>query len=268
MATKEQNFRTEPIWHQHLADSPLITTAIHNGHTLRSEVAGIMALDEAARLREEDPFTGDWTDIGGTRLIGTHSRFQVDLNRPRAEAVYLEPEQAWGLRVWTEQPTPDLLARSLAEYDAFYAAVHQILAEMSHHYGRFVVFDLHSYNHYREGPTVPPADPTQNPEANVGTGSLNRERWAPVIERFMADLRTFDFLGRRLDVRENIKFFGGQFPRWIHQMFPDSACALAIEFKKFFMDEWTGQPDPAQLEAIRLALQSTVPGVLEELQNL
>lgn len=259
---------TEPIWHVHLEPSPLLATAIHNGHALRSDVADVMALDDAARLREEDPFTGDWTALGGSRLIGTHSRFQVDLNRPRANAVYMEPEQAWGLQVWSEPPSSDLLARSLAEYDAFYAEVHRILADMAQRYGRFVVFDIHSYNHRREGPAAPPADPTQNPQVNVGTGTLDRERWAPVIERFMADLRTFDFLGRRLDVRENIKFFGGQFPRWIHQTFPDSACALAIEFKKFFMDEWTGQPDPSQLEAIRLALRSTVPGVLEELQNL
>jgi hypothetical protein len=81
----------------------------------------------------------------------------------------------------------------------------------------------------------------------------------------MADLRAFDFLGRHLDVRENVKFQGGYFGRWIHRTFPESGCALAIEFKKFFMDEWTGRPDPRQLEAIRQALAATIPGVLEVL---
>jgi hypothetical protein len=80
----------------------------------------------------------------------------------------------------------------------------------------------------------------------------------------------FDFLGRHLDVRENIKFQGGYFPRWTHEHFPDSACVLAIEFKKFFMDEWTGKIDPAQrqFQAISRALQSTIPGTLEELRKL
>jgi hypothetical protein len=40
---------------------------------------------------------------------------------------------------------------------------------------------------------------------------------------------------------------------------------LSLEFKKFFMDEWSGEPDRAQLEAIRQALQSTLPGLLDEL---
>ena len=28
-------------------------------------------------------------------------------------------------------------------------------------------------------------------------------------------------------------------------------CAIALELKKFFMDEWTGEPDPAELDAMR-----------------
>jgi hypothetical protein len=69
-------------------------------------------------------------------------------------------------------------------------------------------------------------------------------------------------------VRENVKFKGGQFPAWVHQTFPGSGCALAIEVKKFFMDEWTGKPDRDLIGAIRDALRSTVPGVLQELTRL
>lgn len=65
-----------------------------------------------------------------------------------------------------------------------------------------------------------------------------------------------------------MKFFGGQHARWAHERFPETACVLAIEFKKFFMDEWTGQPDMTLVEAIGDALKSTVPGVLEELSKL
>ena len=82
------------------------------------------------------------------------------------------------------------------------------------------------------------------------------------------DLRAYDFPGGRLDVRENVRFRGGHFPAWVHQSFPRSGCALAIEIKKFFMDEWTGEPDQLQLDAVGEALKSTVPGVLEELGKL
>jgi hypothetical protein len=81
-------------------------------------------------------------------------------------------------------------------------------------------------------------------------------------------LGAFDFPGGRLDVRENVKFQGGNFSRWIHGKFPGTGCALAIEFKKFFMDEWTGKRDDALHAAIFKALQSTIPGVTEELGRL
>ena len=132
----------------------------------------------------------------------------------------------------------------------------------------FVVFDLHSYNHRRDGPDASPADPAANPEVNIGTASMDRDRWAPVVDRFISDLRQFDYRGRHLDVRENVKFRGGHFPRWIHQQFPDSGCALAIEFKKFFMDEWSGSLFRADHQAILEALRSTVPGVIEEVGRL
>lgn len=259
---------TETIWELYQGVSPLVATAIHHGHVVRDEVAQLLALDPAARLREEDPFTGEWTAIAATRVIGVRSRFEVDLNRPRTKAIYLTPDDAWGLPVWTAAPPAAVVTRSLAQYDAFYLEMQRLLAGLTQIFGHFVVFDLHAYNHRRAGPQGAPADPATHPEVNVGTGTMERRRWASLVERFIADLSAVDFLGRRLDVRENVKFQGGHFPRWIHQTFPDSGCALAIEFKKFFMDEWTGEPDWVQIEAIKSALAATVPGLLEELGRL
>ncbi len=260
--------KPQKIWLLHEGRSPLVTTAIHDGHEVRPEVAEILKLTGLERLREEDPFTGDWTIVAETRLLGLRSRFEVDLNRPREKAVYLKPEDAWGLKVWKSEPSPELVAQLLAEYDAFYSEVKRVLSEIEERYGHFVVFDLHSYNHRREGPQGPIADPALNPEVNIGTGTMDRMKWAPIVDRFISDLRSFDFLGRHLDVRENVKFKGGNFPRWIHETFPKSGCAIAIEFKKFFMDEWTGKPDMAQVDEIRHALASTVPGVLQILSEL
>ena len=131
-----------------------------------------------------------------------------------------------------------------------------------------MVYDLHSYNHRRNGSDGPAADPEGNPQVNVGTGTMKRERWAPVVNTFIERLRDYDFPGGRLDVRENVKFLGGHWPRWIHEHFPESGVALAIEVKKFFMDEWTGEPNRTLVDAIGDALRFTVPRVSEVLKRL
>jgi N-formylglutamate amidohydrolase len=227
-----------------------------------------MALSRTERLREEDPFTGIWTTVAPTRLIGLHSRFEVDFNRPRDKAVYLTPDDAWGLRVWKEAPSAECVERSLAIHDAFYDEVRSLLDQTVRRYQRVVVLDLHTYNHLREGPNGTTADPVENPEVNIGTGTMDRNRWASIVDRFIVNLRNFDFRGRNLDVRENVKFRGGFFPTWIHEHYPESVCVLSVEFKKFFMDEWTGEPDRLQLRAIERALKSTVWGIHEELVKL
>lgn len=259
--------RIETVWCATIGESPLIATAIHDGHDSREEVSKLFALTDAERLREEDPFTATWTEVAETRIVGLHSRFEVDLNREREKAIYIEPADAWGLQVWKAPPSAEIIARSLAAYDAFYAEMGRILTDVERQFGHFVVFDLHTYNHRRAGADASPADAEANPEVNIGTGNMPRERWAPIVESFMNDLQDFDFLGRRLDVRENIKFRGGHFSRWIHETFPLSGCALAIEFKKFFMDEWTGLPDNMQVDAIKQALGHTIPGVLNALDK-
>lgn len=52
-------------------------------------------------------------------------------------------------------------------------------------FGRFVVYDLHSYNHRRDGPDRPAGAPEDNPDVNLGTGSMARDRWAPVGDAFL-----------------------------------------------------------------------------------
>ena len=255
-------------WTIEVGEGPLIGAAVHDGHDVRPEVAQLLALTGPQRLREEDPFTGKWAGVAPTRIVGLHSRFEVDLNRPREKAVYQKPDDAWGLVVWKRTLPADVFERSLSEYDGFYEALGRVLDEKKKRLGRFVILDLHTYNHRRDSPEGKPADPEANPEVNLGTGTMDREFWGPVVDRFIKDLRTFDFLGRRLDVRENVKFKGGGFGKWVHDRYPRSGCALSIEFKKFFMDEWTGQLDLKQDEAIRSALQATLPGLLEELVGL
>ena len=224
-----------------------------------------MALPKDQRLREEDPYTGRLTDVAPTRIVGRRSRFEVDLNRPRDGAVYRTPDDAWGLDVWGGVAPEPVVTRSLGVYDTFYEAVEKLLALKIREYGSVVVYDLHSYNHRREGPEGPAADPEANPEVNVGTGSLDRARWGGLVDQFMADLR--EGAARAgiddLDVRENVKFQGGHFSQWVHETFGSAACVIAVEFKKTFMDEWTGDLDRDRFGKLHEALRHTVPGVLD-----
>jgi len=243
--------------------------ALHDGRTVRHEVLRHMVINQRSRLREEDPHTSTWTAIAPTRITGLRSRFEVDLNRPRDKAVYRTPGDAWGLEIWDGTLPDDVVERSLAAYDAFYAALHALFDDLARQHGVFFAYDLHSYNHLRDGPKGPPADPGANPQVNVGTGTMSdRARWSAVIDRFIDDLSSFDFPGGPLDVRENVKFRGGNCARWAHATFPNSACVLSIEVKKFFMNEWTGEVFKELHEAMGQALASTVPGVLEELGRL
>lgn len=244
---------------------PLLAVSLHDAHHVRKSLQPFLALSDAERRREEDPFTHQWTTICANRVVPRRSRFEFDLNRAPAQALYRNPADAWGLHVW-RTPLPDAaVQKTMREYRACYAAIREILEDLEATYGKFVVLDLHSYNHRREGALAPPAAQEQNPDVNVGTGSLDRSRWGRVVDRFMTDLSGQEVLGRRLDVRENVRFQGGQLSRWVHELFPVTGCVLAIEVKKFFMDEWTGEPHPGALPAIQAALAATIPGLLEEL---
>jgi N-formylglutamate deformylase len=255
------------IWRTEFGDGPIVACAIHNGHAARPDVGELIKLRSRDLLYEEDPFTDRWTDIAPTRVVGLRTRFEFDLNRPRESAVYVKPDDCWGMDVWRSPPTAEMVAQSLAMYDDFYAHLHFLLSRLVRMHGRVVVFDLHTYNHHRGGPGSPPDDPEKNPEINLGTGSLDRARWGPIVDRTLAELRGFDFLGRRLDVRENVKFFGGELSKWCHREFPESVCALAIEVKKFFMDEWTGELYETEFEAVHGALERVSAGVLAELKR-
>ncbi len=257
-----------PVWQSEIGNGPLVACAIHDGHEVRPDVADCLRLDSAQRLYEEDPYTGDWTSIASTRLIARRSRFEVDFNRPRDKAVYITPADAWGLEIWRCSPTAEMVAKSLREYDDFYAHLRFVLEGLVARHGKVVLFDLHSYNHIRGGVDGAPADPEGNPEVNLGTGTMDRTAWSPIVDRWLEAMRSQDYLDRRLDVRENVKFFGGQLPRWVHENFPNKVCALAIEAKKFFMNEWTGELDPTKHRAIGQALSAAATAVADALEKI
>ena len=249
---QEDKHGPTPWWILQRSDDNVVATAIHDGHALRPEVAAAIALDDATRLREEDPHTGHAVSGVPTHVVPLRSRFEVDLNRGEADAVYVRPEQCWGLEPWHAAPAPGLVNRSLRMHRAFYAMLGQLLDDVVATHGRFLLLDVHSYNHRRDGPDGPATPAAEAPEINLGTFSMPRDAWAFLVDPLTDAMRGFDFNGRRLDVRENVAFQGrGALTRFVHERYPGTGCALAVEFKKFYMDEWSGEPDRGALPAMR-----------------
>ncbi len=231
----------------------MLSTAVHAGHDLRAGLVDIVALDPSTRLREEDPFTDRMLGDVGIRIVARRSRFEVDLNRSRERAVYRVPDEAFGLDVWKRELNPDELEESRRIHDAFYGCLSTHCDGLAAD-GSFLVLDVHSYNHRRGGPDALAEPAAGTPEVNVGTGALDGRRWDHAVATFVDALRDQSVSGHRLDVRVNVRFRGGYLCHWVAEHYPETACPLAIEFKKVFMDEWTGRCDDAHVSELREAL--------------
>ena len=249
-------------------DSQVVATSVHAGHQVRPDLAEVMILPEADRFREEDPFTDQIAAAAPSRMITPTSRFEVDLNRARREAVYRTPQDAWGLQIWRDEVLPEaLLYESLRTWDSVYAALAARLDAVAER-GPFVLLDVHSYNHRRPGPDQPPEPAVDNREVNLGTGSVDRSRFGALVDRFARDLADPELGCGPVDVRENVKFEGRQLAWWVHDRYPRIGCVLALEFKKTFMDEWTGVPDRDAIACARTNLAAALPGLATELAAL
>lgn len=249
-------------WDLVLGTGPVVATAIHDGHGIRESLQPYVALDPASRRREEDPMTGVLTSVADVRLRVRTSRFQVDLNRPREKAISRAPADTWGLQVWRGELPETEVERSLAVHDRFYATMRSLLDEMVAQWGCVLLIDIHSYNHRRDGAGAPPAPAAGNPDIELGVTTLDHERWGRTLRRFAEALRSQPIAGRTPDVRENVRFpTGGHFPEWVYATYGDKVCTISPEFKKVYMDEWTGQLDIAVLEELRSGLERAVDAV-------
>ena len=75
-------------------------------------------------------------------------------------------------------------------------------------------------------------------------------------------LRSVPVAGRRPDVRANVRFpTGGHFPEWVYARWGSRVCTISPEYKKIFMDEWTGAADIIALQSLQQGLQAAVDAV-------
>jgi hypothetical protein len=145
---------------------------------------------------------------------------------------------------------------SQVQHERFYAMVHALIEALINRWGCVLLFDIHSYNHRRGSADASAADPAGNPDIDLGVTTLDTVRWGPVLKRFSAALRSTPVEGRELDVRENIRYDdGGHFPEWLYATFGEKVCTITLEYKKFFMDEWTAQIDIGKLDDLRNGLE-------------
>lgn len=248
-------------------NSPIVATAIHDGHLTREGLHSLFKLNDDERLREEDPFTANWLDITDNRIIVHQSRFQTDVNRTREKAVYQKPEDAWGLDIWNEPLTEKVIEDSYKIYDEFYKNVKRYFDDLFKIHNKIVVYDIHSYNHRRDGANME-ADPKTNPDINIGTQNLDDATWRPLIDILIVNFSNYDYPKRELVIGENVKFKGGYFGQWLYEHYGKKICPISIEFKKFFMDEWTGKPYEEHIQWIHEMLQQSIPIITEGLQKI
>jgi hypothetical protein len=78
------------------------------------------------------------------------------------------------------------------------------------------------------------------------------------VERLHLQLDGQNYLGARLDCRCDVKFPGGYFSRWVNSTFGTRVLCLAIELKKTFMNEWTGELDIAAYEELKAIFKHAV----------
>jgi N-formylglutamate deformylase len=219
--------------------NPILALAIHNGHEMHPELLNICGISAADRLREEDPFTEVFTEPYPNRIVVYTSRFTVDLNRKRENAVYLSPEDCWGLPARTTRPSDELVTELGRDYGQWYSLLTFTIQRLLAKHSFLTILDLHSFNHRRQGQGAAPDPQQDNPDIILGRNNMPKQYYA-WVDGLCSELNNKDVMGHRLDCRIDIKFTGGSLSRWLHQTFPGKVACLAVEFKKIFMDEWTG----------------------------
>ncbi len=244
--------------------SPIIATAIHNGHYIRPELKDTLLISEQNRKREEDPYTNSIIRSYENRIVVNTSRFEVDLNRNRDRAIYKKPEDCWGLEVWKRDLSKEEIEQSLSEYDSFYRRLDSAIKETINTFGYAIVLDVHSYNHHRLGLGQPYDSQEKNPQIILGSNNMPRT-YLESIKKIQKKFKENLYQGQELDCRIDIKFPGGTMSRHLHTEFPGKVFCLAIEFKKTFMNEWTGELYRDKMEELITALHSITPLLTKDL---
>lgn len=238
-------------------ESPFWAFAIHDGQQIDEQIKPFYNLNEQERLREEDPFTALMAELPINQFVVSSSRFQLDLNRIVKDSVYLKPEQAWGLTVFRNDLPESIIHDLYLDHKNIYEEIEELINKTIASYGFFVVYDIHSYNAKRNGPDEI-VDVIKNPQINLGTAYIH-PKWNPLINNLITYIQKEKLYSEDIDIQENIKFKGGYLSQTLNKKFGEYGCVISIEFRKDFMDEWTGIPDIHKIVSCKELLLNSLP---------
>ena len=255
---------------------PILYLAIHNGHNLSVNIKNKINITDADRLREEDPYTDRFISDKKNHIIQLTSRFECDLNRTRFKSIYQNPEDCWGMQIYhaDHMICKDEIAASTKIYDSFYGEIIKTVENFLERYEKLVIWDIHSYNHRRNGQNMPFDSDEENPEIIIGTTNYNYMslEWKELIDTIQNRLETQKLHQTKyenrplqtptLDVRQNVKFSGGHLSQFLNFHYGERVCCIPLEFKKIWMNEWTGQVDEECLADLKRIFDNTAKEVL------
>lgn len=223
--------------------------ALHNGNRVRAGLRNVMEVGRKARFREEDPYTERFIESFPLRLIARDSRFEYDLNWEKEKCIYPYEEKKWGLQVWKRPLTLPEIESTHLKYTEFHSLLDMVLQSILRNCPKAILFDMHSFCYLRDGPVNWWED--DKPDINLGTRHILRERFSAEIDLFLRESALIRIGGRTLRVGENALFSGGFLTRKYREIHPDRLLVLAVEYKKIFMDERSGELYPERLEILR-----------------
>ncbi len=228
---------------------PYICYAIHNGGNFRSELREKLNLTKMDRWVEEDPFTWRFIESLPIRVVVYDSRYEYDLNRSPDDALY---ETAWGKDVWKTPLTEEERENSLNKHRDFYRVVDALVGKLESEFGSSMIYDIHSYNYKRDKRNI-----DSFPTFNLGTEKID-SKFNKYTARFLRELAKIDLSPLHNRVAENEVFFGrGYLLSHITEKFNNS-LVFAIEVKKIYVDEESGDEYPDIIEKIRFGLKRAI----------
>ncbi|MCB0762377.1 MAG: flavohemoglobin expression-modulating QEGLA motif protein [Flavobacteriales bacterium] len=226
---------------------PYVCTAIHDGGNFRDELKLKTALSDYERWYEEDPHTADFISSLPIVLVGMDSRFEYDLNREPATAVY---KDAWGKKVWSKPLTKSERERSLKKHANYYRVTEALVGKLEELFDGCVVYDMHSYNYKRWDREVP--------VFNIGTERINNEKFGAIAESWRQELDNIEIPDIPSEAHINDVFYGrGYNLQFITERF-DKTLVLATEVSKIYCDELTGVSFPAVVKELRNCLKTAI----------
>ena len=236
--------------------------AIHAGNRIRDDLRDTVAVSPADQYREEDPGTEKFIQDFPVQIVALDSRFEYDLNRSSDRAVYLTPDTAWGLKVWKRPLTEEEINVSLSKHQEFHQLMDIVTDFLVQQHSQAFIFDVHSYCYQREERL--PWHVDKKPVINLGTDAINQNVFRKSIKNFLNRLSQISVDGRLISVAENDIFKGGYLARRLCARNHDQLAVFAIEFKKIFMDEWSGKFYPAIFDDLVLKFSKAVTKFIED----